>query len=174
MRFSILKNRSKHLRLIRSTPSIEDSIFIKCNWHDFYWGAKESIPADAPEPRKNVVPSLCFVNANHAGTCVTGRSQTGILLFVNRGQWYGIVSIRILWRLLRLAANLWLWGLRLNKLTLCVTYCSCLERRFKVLRMYSARTKRWLRMRYSLNLRWRKTTMWLLITEREKPWRQEC
>ena len=34
--------------------------------------------------RDNVVSTHCFVDADHAGNRVTRRSQTGILLFVNR------------------------------------------------------------------------------------------
>jgi hypothetical protein len=63
---------------------------MKCDWHDFYRGAKEPIPGDAPEPRGNVVSTHCFVDADHAGNLVTRRSQSGILLFVNRAPiiWY--------------------------------------------------------------------------------------
>jgi len=71
-------------------PNIDESRFVKCDWHDFYRGAKESIPGDMPEPRGNVVTTHCFVDADHAGNKVTRRSQSGILLFVNRAvvQWY--------------------------------------------------------------------------------------
>jgi hypothetical protein len=71
-------------------PDINESRFIKCDWHDFYRGAKEPIPGDAPPPRGNVVSTHCFVDADHAGNLVTRRSQTGILLFVNRAPiiWY--------------------------------------------------------------------------------------
>jgi len=70
-------------------PNIDESRFVKCDWHDFYRGAKESIPGDMPEPRGNVVTTHCFVDADHAGNKVTRRSQSGILLFVNRAvvQW---------------------------------------------------------------------------------------
>jgi hypothetical protein len=63
---------------------------VKCDWHDFYRGAKEPIPGDAPEPLGNVVSTHCFVDADHAGNLITRRSQTGILLFINRAPiiWY--------------------------------------------------------------------------------------
>jgi hypothetical protein len=56
----------------------------------FYRGAKEAIPRDTPKPRGNVVSTHCFVDADHAGNRVTCRSQTGILIFVNRAPiiWY--------------------------------------------------------------------------------------
>jgi len=41
-------------------------------------------------PHGNVVATHCFVDADHAGNLVTRRSQSGILLFVNRAPiiWY--------------------------------------------------------------------------------------
>jgi hypothetical protein len=72
-------------------PNIDENHFVKCDWHDFYQGAKESIPGDAPEPRGNVVSTHCFVDADHASNLITGRLQSGILLFViNRAPiiWY--------------------------------------------------------------------------------------
>ena len=38
-----------------------------------------------PPPRGQSVSTHCFVNADHAGNTVTRRSQTSLLLFVNRG-----------------------------------------------------------------------------------------
>lgn len=91
--FGYLKAKPK--RTLVFDPSthpadIDESRFEKCDWHDFYWGAKESIPADAPEPRGNVVSTHCFVDADHAGNRVTRQLQTGILIFVNRAPilWY--------------------------------------------------------------------------------------
>jgi hypothetical protein len=71
-------------------PDIDENRFVKCDWHDFYRGAKEPIPGDAPEPRGNIVSTHCFVDADHAGNLITRRSQTGILLFLNRAPiiWY--------------------------------------------------------------------------------------
>ena len=71
-------------------PNINESHFVKCDWHNFYQGAKEPIPRDAPEPHGNFVSIHCFVNADHAGNLVTHHSQSGILIFVNRAPiiWY--------------------------------------------------------------------------------------
>ena len=83
--FGFLKARLKRtLAFDPHHPDINEERFIKCDSHDFYRGAKESTPGDAPEARGNVVSTHCFVNADHAGNRVTRRSQTGILLFVNR------------------------------------------------------------------------------------------
>ena len=37
-----------------------------------------------PEPRGNDVVINCFVDANHAGDASNRRSQTGVLIFINR------------------------------------------------------------------------------------------
>ena len=89
--FGYLKAKPKRTLIFDPThPDINESRFVKCDWHDFYRGAQESIPGDAPEPRGNVVTTHCFVDADHAGNRVTRRSQTGILIFVNRAPiiWY--------------------------------------------------------------------------------------
>jgi hypothetical protein len=71
-------------------PNINEARVIKCNWHDFYRGAKEVIPRDAPKPHGNVVSTHCFVDADHAGNHITRHLQTGILIFINRAPiiWY--------------------------------------------------------------------------------------
>ncbi len=89
--FAFLKNKPKRtVAFDPQHPDIEESRFVKCDWHDFYRGAKEPIPGDAPEPRGNFVSTHCFVDADHAGNRVTRRSQSGILLFINRAPviWY--------------------------------------------------------------------------------------
>jgi hypothetical protein len=65
-------------------PNIDESRFVKFNWHVFYQGAVEPIPGDTPEPHGNLVSTHCFVDADHAGNVVAHCSQSGILLFVNR------------------------------------------------------------------------------------------
>ena len=51
---------------------------------DFYRDAKEDIPFDMPQPLGMEVSIHCFVDASHASDVVTRRSQTGILIFINR------------------------------------------------------------------------------------------
>ena len=66
-------------------PVIDENQFPpKADWHDFYREAKEQIPDDAPPPRGRMVSMHCFVDADHASNKVTRRSQTGILIFLNR------------------------------------------------------------------------------------------
>jgi hypothetical protein len=88
---AFLKNKPKRMIAFDPQhPDIDESRFVKCDWHDFYRGAKEPIPGDAPEPCGNIVSTHCFVDADHAGNRVTRCSQSGILLFVNRAPvvWY--------------------------------------------------------------------------------------
>jgi hypothetical protein len=72
-------------------PNIDESKFpAMADWHDFYRDAEEPIPDDAPVPRGRSVSIHCFVDADHASNRVTRRSQTGILMFINRAPiiWY--------------------------------------------------------------------------------------
>jgi len=65
-------------------PKISESRFQRFDWEDFYKGAEEQIPDNMPEPRGKEVSTHCFVDASHGSDKVTRRSQTGILIFVNR------------------------------------------------------------------------------------------
>ena len=58
--------------------------FQKFDWVDFYKDAKEEIPINAPAPRGREVGIHCFVDASHVSDKVTWRSQTGILIFMNK------------------------------------------------------------------------------------------
>ena len=71
-------------------PEINKRSFAVHNWHDFYRDSKETVPADAPIPKGNVVSTHCFVDADHAGDRYTRRSQTGVLIFMNKAPkiWY--------------------------------------------------------------------------------------
>ncbi len=83
--FAYLQTKPKRTLAFDSQyPMIDESRFEKCDWHDFYREAQESIPGDPPEPRGNAVSTHCFVDADHAGNRVTQCLQSGILLFVNR------------------------------------------------------------------------------------------
>jgi hypothetical protein len=82
---------------VRSTMVFEDSYihwsddsFTTHDWTDFYKNAKEEIPKNAPSPRGLPVQMNVFLDADHAGNKVTRRSQTGILLYLNRAPilWY--------------------------------------------------------------------------------------
>ena len=65
-------------------PFIDERRFKKHDWYEFYRDAKEAIPGDMPPPRGNGVTTHCFEDEDLAGNTVTRRSQTEILIFVNR------------------------------------------------------------------------------------------
>ena len=76
----------KKMRILfdASHPKIKESWFQEYDWFDFYRDAKEPIPPNAPEARGHDVVTTCFVDANHAGNQIDRRSQTGILIFINK------------------------------------------------------------------------------------------
>jgi hypothetical protein len=82
--FGYLK-RNKRATLVFDDQRVNwnEPSFEKHDWTDFYCGAKEPIPPNAPRPRGNPVQINCFVDADHAGNRVTRHSQTGVLMFLN-------------------------------------------------------------------------------------------
>ena len=57
---------------------------------EIYPNAVEDKPTNAPSPKVKRVQITCFVDADHGGDQVTGRSRTGILVYVNKATiiWY--------------------------------------------------------------------------------------
>ena len=83
--FAFLKQHDRSpIVMDASLPLVDESRFHKADWTEFYHDALEAIPPNAPEPRGNGVIMPCFCDADHAGNKVTRRSQTGIIIFVNR------------------------------------------------------------------------------------------
>ena len=83
--FGYLKERPKGKLLFDlQYPELDERSFITYDWYDFYRDAKEPVLGDMPAPRGQTVSTHCFVDSDHAANNVTRRSQTGILLFVNR------------------------------------------------------------------------------------------
>ena len=80
----IKQNPKRKLAFDPAYPQIDDRRFKKHDWHDFYRDAKEAIPPNCPEARGRAVSVHCFVDADLAGNKINRRSQTGILIFVNR------------------------------------------------------------------------------------------
>jgi len=60
------------------------------DWTEFYGTIKESLPTNAPAPKGNSIQMNIFVDADHASNKITRRSQTGILIYINRAPitWY--------------------------------------------------------------------------------------
>ena len=89
--FGYLKTHSKRRLLFDPRhPDIDERAFSSYDWYDFYHDSKEQVPNDMPPPRGHFVSTHCFVDADHASNTVTRRSQTGILIFLNRAPivWY--------------------------------------------------------------------------------------
>ena len=89
--FGYLKaNPKRKLYLDPHHPQVDERSFQSYDWYDFYRDAKEPVPGNMPPPRGESVSTHCFVDSDHAKSRVTRRSQTGLLLFVNRALivWY--------------------------------------------------------------------------------------
>ena len=89
--FGYLKaNPKRKLYFDPQYPQVDERSFQSYDWYDFYPDTEEAVPGDMPPPRGEAVSMHCFVDSDHAGNTVTRRSQTGLLLFVNRALivWY--------------------------------------------------------------------------------------
>ena len=73
-----------------SEPKVNEKPF---NWKSIYEDVTENTTSSMSEPRGNAVILSMFTDAAFAGDLVTRRSQSGILIFLNRA--LGIVSDRI-------------------------------------------------------------------------------
>ena len=89
--FGYLKLYPKRKLAMDSThPNKSEKMFSCCDWTDFYRDAQEAIPLDMPVAKGNMASTHCFVDASHGSDRSTRRSQSGILIFVNRAPilWY--------------------------------------------------------------------------------------
>ena len=71
-------------------PEVKEEQFKEVNWKNIYGDVTEDIPTNMPEARGNGVIISMFTDAAFAGDLVTRRSQSGILIFINRAPitWY--------------------------------------------------------------------------------------
>jgi hypothetical protein len=76
--------------------SLDEMMFKEYDWQEYYPGATEAIPDNMPEPRGKPVLTTCFVDADHAGCCLTCRSHSGVLIFVNRAPiiWFSLPNCK--------------------------------------------------------------------------------
>jgi hypothetical protein len=85
-------------------PDLSDKYFHVCDWSKYYPGAAEAVPRNAPEALGNSVTTTCFVDADHAGCRVTRRSQTGLIIYMNKApifwfsKWQNTVESSLLGR----------------------------------------------------------------------------
>lgn len=83
--FAYLKAHERSTMVFDDTiPLFDEDRFSLHDWDEYYPGANEAIPHDAPEALGNFVVMTCFCDSDHAGCRVTRRSHTGIIIFVNR------------------------------------------------------------------------------------------
>ena len=73
-----------------TTPTFDKDRFFQADWSEYYPDASDPLPPNMPPPRGRAVTTTCFVDADHAGCLATRRSQTGILMFLQRAPilWY--------------------------------------------------------------------------------------
>ena len=89
--FGYLKTHSKRSFFFDPRPpDVDKRAFSSYEWYAFYRDAKEQVPNDMLPPRGRAVSSHCFVDVDHVSNTVTQKSQTGILIFLNRALivWY--------------------------------------------------------------------------------------
>ena len=89
--FGYLKAHPKrNLFLDPQHLKVDERSFKEYDWYDFYQDAKERLPSNMPPLRGRLVSTHYFVDSDHTGDKVTRRSQTGILIFLNRASiiWY--------------------------------------------------------------------------------------
>jgi len=89
--FSYLKgHENSKLVFDPAYPVIDERRFKDVDWKDFYPDAVDELPPGMPEPLGLPVEISCFVDADHAGNLLTRRSQSGVLIFLNKAPivWY--------------------------------------------------------------------------------------
>jgi hypothetical protein len=89
--YAYLKHHPKSRMVFDDHEMVHDMTkFVQCDWSEFYPGAAEAEPPNAPELRGKSVTMTCYVDADHAGCHATRRSQSGVLIHVNKAPilWY--------------------------------------------------------------------------------------
>ena len=77
-------DRKIRLILDFSYRRISSKIFKEYGWFDFYMDAKEAIPPNIPDLSGHKVSISMFVEADLAGENFNRRSQTVVLVFMNK------------------------------------------------------------------------------------------
>ena len=68
-----------------SYPEIDQSLFQPQDWSSTVYGDKleEDLPPNMPKPLGNAMKMTAYVDSDHAGDCLTRRSRTGFLVYLN-------------------------------------------------------------------------------------------
>ena len=71
-------------------PTDKERWFKNYYWFNFYRNAKAAIPPNMPDARGHGFTVTCFVDVNHVGYLKDQKSQTGVLIFINKApiHWY--------------------------------------------------------------------------------------
>ena len=71
-------------------PIIDEEMFPRKSWKQFYGDTEEAIPLNAPEPLGKELLIRIYVDADFAGDQLTRRSRTGYIVMVNSAPvfWY--------------------------------------------------------------------------------------
>ena len=71
-------------------PKIDESMFKEYEWEQFYHGAEEAIPLNAPSPCGEEMVLQGYVNSDHASDKLTQRSRSEYFVFINAVlvQWF--------------------------------------------------------------------------------------
>jgi hypothetical protein len=73
-----------------SYGNVDKARFVNNDWAQYYSDVADAIPHNIPCPRGKDIVVTCYCDTDHAGCCVTQRSHSGILIFINNAPvtWY--------------------------------------------------------------------------------------
>lgn len=87
--FSYLKQlHNSRIVFDPSYPHIDDKIFPKYDWSNFYDKIKEEIPENMPMALGKELIMIAYVDADHAGDKTNRRSRTGFIIYLNNAPIY--------------------------------------------------------------------------------------
>ena len=82
----------KKLRLMFNCgmPTVDERLFKRYNWIDFYRHATDPLPGNIPEARGLSVSISMFVDASHGGNVKYCQSHNGVFIFIKKApiNWY--------------------------------------------------------------------------------------
>ena len=89
--FGYLKSHRKFRIMFDSGyPIFREGKFKSYEWEEFYRNVQEDIPPNKPKERSKAISISMFVDASHGSDTKNRKSQTGLLIFVNKSpiMWY--------------------------------------------------------------------------------------